>query len=167
MFFLWIVHPWKLEHLELKILLYGKMSMSIKRMECAWLKYSVNSWGKKVSGHWYLICVIFRIQDLVCTLKHSLCFLVMVYISTQGDCAPVHSVSWVSLALNFVHIMSNIKVAFFIGLLWIKISSELKSSLDSPVILSWLPNFVSVEKCIIFMLRYKLTFFLLHLMYQT
>ncbi|XP_047161278.1 uncharacterized protein LOC124831354 isoform X2 [Vigna umbellata] len=35
------------------------------------------------------------IQDLVCTLKQCLCFLVMVYISTQGDCAPVHSVSWV------------------------------------------------------------------------
>ncbi|KAL9296506.1 hypothetical protein ACSQ67_022402 [Phaseolus vulgaris] len=70
-------------------------------------------------------------MDLVCTLKHILCFLVMVYISTPGDCAPVHSVSWVSLALNFVYIMSNIKVAFFIGLLWIKIYSELKSSLDS------------------------------------
>ncbi|XP_022634101.1 uncharacterized protein LOC106755366 isoform X3 [Vigna radiata var. radiata] len=34
------------------------------------------------------------IQDPVCTLKQCLCFLVMVYISTQGDCAPVHSVSW-------------------------------------------------------------------------
>ncbi|KAL5169257.1 UPF0454 protein C12orf49 [Glycine soja] len=34
------------------------------------------------------------IQDHVCTLKHSLYFLVMVYISTQEDCAPVHSVSW-------------------------------------------------------------------------
>ena len=48
---------------------------------------------KTLSEHlnWYLLWVVFRIRNHVYTRKHNLYFLVMVHISTQGDCVPVLS----------------------------------------------------------------------------
>jgi hypothetical protein len=59
---------------------------------------SYNVPRKTISGHlnWYLLWVVFRIQDHVYTLKHNLYFLAMALISTQRDCVPVLSVCLVS-----------------------------------------------------------------------
>jgi hypothetical protein len=103
-------HRCSVSYIELNLCLLVITYSSYNVPKCVWLKFSV--WTsvcrsgesvkpiprKIISGHlnWYLLWVVFRIQDHVYTLKHNLYFLVMALISTQRDCVPVLSVCLVS-----------------------------------------------------------------------